>query len=601
MSECNAINCLSAKTNNIQNYLNKGNIKVKKLIPCGRHATIGDEHHKFSEVWTEDLYVDDSSIHFSNGVDLKTNNDGLLVTTTSTGVENTIGTLVQTLSGNNETSTITKPGLVLLEATNSVYNVSNTGNVGDTLKIIRTKNNEGWEAVSSTGPNGTVYTMFRDELSNYLYIGGQWYDIIGGVENTQNLAKLPFGSTGPWEAVGSTGPVGSVLTMFRDYGPTGSLYIGGKWPNINDVENTANLAKLPYGSTQWEAVGATGPIGIVRTMFRDGPTGYLYIGGTWDNELGNVLNTKKIAKLPYGSTGPWEAVVETGGFIFGGINTMFRDYGPTGSLYIGGFWKTDIGEPNTANLAKLPFGSTGPWEPVVETGGCPNGGINTMFRDGPTGSLYIGGFWNNINNEPNTAFLAKLPFGSTGPWEAVSSTGPDGSVNKIFRDGPTGYLYIGGQWSNELGDVPNTQNLAKLPFGSTQWEAVSSTVPNGTVYTMFRDELTGSLYIGGAWNNINNEPNTAFLAKLPFGSTKWEAVGPTGPNKIVKTMFRDDPTGSLYIGGMWTNELGNVPNTKKIARIIEETSIIVNETKYNLPKIGDTLEFVYTDPWVKLK
>jgi hypothetical protein len=547
MSECNAINCLSAKTNNIQNYLNKGNIKVKKLIPCGRHATIGDEHHKFSEVWTKHLYVDDSSIHFSNGVDLKTNNDGLLVTTTSTGVENTIGTLVQTL-GNCELKTITKPGLVLVE-TNGVYNVSNTGNVGDTLKIIKTKNNKCWEAISSTCPAGSVYTMFRD-------------------------------------------------------GPTGSLYIGGYWSNINDEPNTANLAKLPFGSTgPWEAVVETGgcPDGPVHKIFRDGPTGYLYIGGDWDNELGDVPNTQKIAKLPFGSTGPWEAVVETGGFIFGGINTMFRDYGPTGSLYIGGFWKTDIGEPNTANLAKLPFGSTGPWEPVVETGGCPNGGINTMFRDGPTGSLYIGGFWNNINNEPNTAFLAKLPFGSTGPWEAVSSTGPDGSVNKIFRDGPTGYLYIGGQWSNELGDVPNTQNLAKLPFGSTQWEAVSSTVPNGTVYTMFRDELTGSLYIGGAWNNINNEPNTAFLAKLPFGSTKWEAVGPTGPNKIVKTMFRDDPTGSLYIGGMWTNELGNVPNTKKIARIIEETSIIVNETKYNLPKIGDTLEFVYTDPWVKLK
>ena len=152
MSECKAINCLSEKTNNIQNYLNKGNIKVKKLIPCGRHATIGDENHRFSEVWTKELHVNNNSIHFSNGVDLKTTDEGLLVTTTSTGVKHIIGTSVQTLSGDRESITITKPGLVLVEATNSVYNVEDTVNVGDALKFIRTKNNEGWEAISSTGP-----------------------------------------------------------------------------------------------------------------------------------------------------------------------------------------------------------------------------------------------------------------------------------------------------------------------------------------------------------------------------------------------------------------------------------------------------------------
>jgi hypothetical protein len=66
-------------------------------------------------------------------------------------------------------------------------------------------------------------------------------------------------------------------------------------------------------------------------------------------------------------------------------------------------------------------------------------------------------------------------------------------------------------------------------------------------------------------------------------------------------MFKDDgPTGYLYIGGSWTNELGGVPNTQKLARIVEATNIIVNDTKYNIPKIGDTLEFVYANPWVKL-
>ena len=283
---------------------------------------------------------------------------------------------------------------------------------------------------------------------------------------------------------------------------------------------------------------------------------------------------------------------------------MFRD-GPTGSLYIGGFWKNSLGNvENTECLAKLPFGSTGPWEPVVETGGFPHGFVYTMFReDGPTGSLYIGGQWGNINGAENTANLAKLRYGSTGPWEAVSgSTNPNETVRTMFRDGPTGSLYIGGFWSNINGD-DNTANLAKLPYGSTgPWEPVGSTTPNGTVHTMFRDELTGYLYIGGNFSNIG-VANTQNLAKLPFGSTgPWEAISSTCPNDTVKIMFRDEPTGSLYIGGMWTNKLSGLENTQRLAQIKNETTnIIVNDTKYNIPKIGDTLEFVYANPWVKSK
>ena len=555
--ECKAINCLFAKTNNIQNYLNNGNIKVKKLIPCGRHATIGDENHRFSEVWTKELHVNNNSIHFSNGVDLKTTDEGLLVTTTSTGVKHIIGTEVKTLSGDRESITITKPGLVLVEATNSVYNVEDTVNVGDTLKFIRTKNNEGWEAVGPGGPLGSVYTIFKDDgPTGSLYIGGYWTTNIGD-SNTKYLAKLPFGSTGTWEAVSSTGgcPNGAVQTIFRD-GPTGSLYIGGDWDGIGDSPNTAKLAKLPYGSTgPWEPVVETGefPNGGITTFFRDKISNYLYIGGYWKNNIG-VSNTKSLAKLPLGSTGPWEAVFETDGEINGSINTMFRDDGPTGSLYIGGYFGNINGAENIQNLAKLRYGSTGPWEAVSGSTG-PVGAVNTMFRDGPTGYLYIGGQFGNINNAENTANLAKLRYGSTGPWEAVGHVGPLGTVHTMFKDdGPTGYLYIGGSWNNELGGVPNTENLAKIRYGSTG---------------------------------------------------PWEPVGPVGstvPDNIVKIIFRNEPTGSLYIGGMWQNKLGDVPNTQRLAQIKNEaTNIIVNDTKYNIPKIGDTLEFVYANPWVKSK
>jgi hypothetical protein len=442
------------------------------------------------------------------------------------------------------------------------------------LKFIRKKNNEGWKSVADKCPEGDgIYTMFRDGPTGSLYIGGKWNNNLGNVPNTAKLAKLRYGSTGPWEPVGPGGPAGvydTVLTMFRD-GPTGSLYIGGDWDGIGDSPNTAKLAKLPYGSTgPWEPVVSTFPNGGIRTMFRDKLSNYLYIGGDWKDNLG-VENTQKIAKLPFGSTGPWEPVVETGGVPNGCIYTMFRDDGPTGSLYIGGYWTNELGSiPNTKYLAKLPFGSTGPWEPVGSA--FPNGEVRTMFRDGPTGSLYIGGRFDNINGADNTANLAKLPYESTDPWEAVGSTVPLGTVHTMFRDELTGSLYIGGRWDNYLG-VAKTRNLAKSPSPTD-------------------DQL-----------EVISYPNTQNLAKLPFGSTgPWEAISSTCPTDTVKIMFRNEPTGSLYIGGMWTNKLSGLENTQRLAQIKNETTnIIVNDTKYNIPKIGDTLEFVYDNTWVKSK
>ena len=306
-NECNAINCLIAKTNALEKNINKKRIKVKKITPSGNFSTIGDEDHKFSEIWTEELFVDNSTIHFSNGVDLKTNNDGCLVTTTpagnvrvicsggggggtgptgpmgsqgSQGIPGVKGSSGPTgpayksitiLKGNKVIGTITKPGLVLLESTDSTYNIADTGNIGDSIKIIRSKNNEGWEAVVNTSngyPNGRVYTIFRDGATGPLYIGGSWTNNLNGVPNTNNIARLPAnkvfaGSTGPWEAVVNTSdgyPTRPVHTMFRD-GATGPLYIGGKWSNnLNGVSNTQRIARLPAnklfsGSTgPWEAV-----------------------------------------------------------------------------------------------------------------------------------------------------------------------------------------------------------------------------------------------------------------------------------------------------------------------------------------------------------
>jgi hypothetical protein len=55
-------------------------------------------------------------------------------------------------------------------------------------------------------------------------------------------------------------------------------------------------------------------------------------------------------------------------------------------------------------------------------------------------------------------------------------------------------------------------------------------------------------------------------------------------------MFRDGATCPLYIGGYWDENL---------AKLQFLTNILVNDIKYNIPKIGDTLEFIYSNSWIK--
>jgi hypothetical protein len=611
--ECNAINCLSAKTNTLQRYLDNKCIKVKKLIPCGKYPTIGDKDNKFNEVWTKHLHVDNETIHFSNGVDLKTNDDGCLVTTTSSGIENVIcggsgPESITILKGNNVTGTITKPGLVLLESTNSTYNIANTGKIGDTIKIIRSKNKEGWEAVVDTKngyPQGTVYSIFRDGENGPLYIGGQWDNDLGGVKFTKNLARLPEnkiydGSTGPWEAVVNNDdgyPQGTVFTIYRD-ASNGYLYIGGYWYNQLIGLFGQNIAKLSpdaeeKGDGPWEAVVNNDdgyPNGPVYTISRDASNGYLYIGGRWENDLSDVKYTQSIAKLSpeeeeKKGDGKWEAVVNTDvGYPRGEVFTIYRD-ALNGYLYIGGSWENELsGVLFTRSIAKISpeeeEKDNGKWKAVVNTGdGYPNGAVFTIYRDASNGYLYIGGQWyNELSSDPFTQNLAKLSQEAeekgAGPWKPVVNTNdgyPSGFVYKIFKDETDGFLYICGQWENELSGVPFTEHIARL---SAESQVESK----------------------GPWEAIFNK------------------VGPMGPGVFTKfssrssaavfSIIKDGIAGPLYIGGTWDNNLDDVPNTKKLARIqIFPTNIIADDTKYAIPSVGDTLEFTYTSPtspiWTK--
>ena len=71
-------------------------LTVSQLNPLNEDSKIGSTGNKFKEVWTKELYVDASTIHFSNGVDLSANSSGELIvgidgSSTTIGGSGTVG------------------------------------------------------------------------------------------------------------------------------------------------------------------------------------------------------------------------------------------------------------------------------------------------------------------------------------------------------------------------------------------------------------------------------------------------------------------------------------------------------------------------------
>lgn len=96
MSNFNLSNCVSGRITNVEKYIKKGNLLVSSLNPLPGCSTIGSYDNKFCEVHTEELFVENNTLHFTdvdkneNEVTLKVKENGCLVTTNVNGIDRII-------------------------------------------------------------------------------------------------------------------------------------------------------------------------------------------------------------------------------------------------------------------------------------------------------------------------------------------------------------------------------------------------------------------------------------------------------------------------------------------------------------------------------
>ena len=175
----------------------------------------------------------------------------------------------------------------------------------------------------------------------------------------------------------------------------------------------------------------------------------------------------------------------------------------------------------------------------------------------------------STTNKINSDNTGQIPIGSLPDYKSVDATdksgsifGGGGEVNTIFQDQNTNTLYVGGF---DLGGDRKHSFYSSQDGGKT-WNSVDAKEDGqsifdrdgGLVSTMFQDENTKTLYVGGVY--LGRGGKHSFYSSHDDGTT-WNSVDANGKDGQsifnrggwVFTMFQDDK-GTLYVGGEWIRE-----------------------------------------------
>jgi len=263
-----------------------------------------------------------------------------------------------------------------------------------------------------------------------------------------------------------------------------------------------------------------------------------------------------------------------------------------------------------APSAPAPDTSGWNWQPMYFSGlaspsvGVANDQVTALKVVG--NDLYVGGSFTNFAGTFNRNRIARWN-SDDGLWHDVGPLGAitSGIVLSIEVSGDI--LYIGGDFTIVDSASETHHNFAYLDMSTNEWHGISGLssgdlVSNGEVRTIFADEATASLYVGGTFTNGNDNDNADYLmigtfsacgggvvsactAEVPHVSAcggvsiscaialpnRWDPVGDNGSggpslSGFVSSVARD-PDGGVLISGDF-GAAGGVVGANSLAHLI---------------------------------
>lgn len=271
-------------------------------------------------------------------------------------------------------------------------------------------------------------------------------------------------------------------------------------------------------------------------------SGVYYLGGDFLN-LNAIAEADRIAQRS--AAGVWSAM---GAGLSAPVYDMAID--DSGLLYIVGSF-TNAGGAATADYICTWNGSA---FASITSGGAANGAINAIAIS-RVGQIYVAGAFTDIGAS-GADYIARYSPGD-GSWNViVGATTLTAAVYDIIPDPWGDGVIVAGNFTNVGGDGTKDYLLRVTVSGTTYaYALIGSAAPNGAVYAIHYDEITGRLYAIGNFTTIGG---VTAAGVSYYDGTNWNVMG-TGVNTSLSVPMRiTSENGHVHFAGGGLTTAGGV-------------------------------------------
>jgi trimeric autotransporter adhesin len=329
---------------------------------------------------------------------------------------------------------------------------------------------------------------------------------------------------GGWGHLGDHGTAGSdslnLVANALEVTPSG-LYVGGKFTDAGGIPAADRIAI--WTGSSWSAVNSSTERidnGEVFAIAVSG--GKVYAGGVFTNAGNSGADN-----LAVWDGASWEPFCTVPGETIGNVRAL-QIVGPT--LYVGGDFQDGAGIPTADYLLACDLASGMPSDTTVDPVHPFSGPVKALTATS-AGTLYAGGRFGNLENNPAADNVAYLPQGGT--WQAMGSGGGvcgcalDAYVRGLTANGTD--VYVGTEGSNVAG-IAQADHVVK--WDGSQWSAMGSNTggadgwfpPATNIYDLA--SVGTHVFATGTFQNANGEGRADNIAF--FDGSSWRPVGSNG-------------------------------------------------------------------------
>ena len=530
-----------------------------------------------------------------------------------------------TMNNNGTSSTVNT--IVILDSTN-IYVGGNFTSVNDSAvknaRRIAKYNGTSWSLLGNNGiytisgiADGTVYTFAYDSISNELYVGGNFINMLYDTKtiSSYNIGVLNI-TASMWTTMGTNGQITKVI---KDPYDSNSVYVGGLFSVVYDktgIKFANNIAKYNLITSTWSLLGTptnNGLDGGVSSMMIINND--MYISGSFQF-ITNPVTQWANCIIKYNlilSTWSLLGTTSPGTSTNNGAGNTIRTMALLGTdIYVGGLFEVvydSTGTKNANHIAKYDtINSTWSLLGTNTAGSLTDNGANdevlTIVILGT--DIYVGGYFTRVHDTRGSIIANRIAKYDTinSTWSLVGTTltgsdtnnGTNSSVNTIAVLGTD--IYVGGDFTSVYDSTTtptkNANYIAKYDTINSTWSLVGTNSPgsdtnNGTNRWIYKITIIDSdIYVGGSFGEVYDDINGTQYAKgiAKYNGGKWSIIGQKsnatnyifgsniklvgfGTNNWVNTI---DLVGCyIYVGGSfgtWYNGMINDDVDGRIVRYI---------------------------------